>query len=104
MASDPSLSSSALQWDGEDLLLHVRLQPRASSDALVGLHAGALQVRVTSAPVEGAANRRAIELLAHAFGVAKSQVTLESGAGSRDKRFRIRRPRRFPAQLLHTDL
>lgn len=99
-----STASSPLQWDGEDLLVQVRLQPRASADAIVGVHAGALKVRVTAPPVEGAANRRAIALLAAAFSVAKSRVTLESGAGSRDKRFRIHQPQRVPAGLLHTDL
>lgn len=99
-----STASSPLQWGGEDLLVQVRVQPRASTDAIVGVHAGTLKVRVTAPPVEGAANRRATALLADAFGVAKSQVTLESGAGSRDKRFRIHRPQRIPAGLLHTDL
>lgn len=96
--------SSPLQWDGDDLIIQVRLQPRASADEIVGVQGGALKVRVTAAPVEGEANRRLTALLAAAFGVAKSQVAIERGDSSRDKRLRISKPRHLPAQLLHNPL
>ena len=38
------------------LTLRVRVQPRASRDALSGEREGALVVRLTAPPVEGAAN------------------------------------------------
>lgn len=94
-------AASPLRWDGDDLVLQVRLQPRARHDAVLGVHDGALKMQVTSAPEDGAANHRAGLLLADAFGVAPSQVNLESGGAGPDKRFRIHRPQRIPAQLLH---
>ena len=85
-------------------MLQVRLQPRASADEIVGVHANLLKVRVTAPPVEGRANTQLTALLARAFGVSKSQVVIERGANSREKRVRIARPSRIPAQLLHLDL
>ncbi len=87
------------RWDGADLILRVQVQPRASCDEFAGLHAGALKVRLTSAPVDGKANAALIAFLAEAFGVAKRQVTLLKGESGRTKQLRIQAPARFPPGL-----
>lgn len=43
------------RWDGADLLLSVRVVPRASCEAVVP-EADCLKVRLTAPPVEGKAN------------------------------------------------
>ena len=64
----------------------VRLLPRASRDELVGWNEeGVLRVRVKAPPVGGAANAALIRLLAGGLKVAKSDVSLVSGATARDK-------------------
>lgn len=63
----------------------VRVQPRASRSEIVGVHGGALKVRVSAPPVEGAANEAVVALLAGALGVARSRVRIVGGAGSRLK-------------------
>ena len=73
-------------------LLEVRVQPRARRNEVVEQAGAGLRVRVTAAPVDGEANRAVIALLAEAFGVAPSRVTLVRGATSRDKLFRIEPP------------
>jgi uncharacterized protein (TIGR00251 family) len=75
---------------GDAVIVKVRVQPKASRDAIAGEHAGALKVAVTAAPEKGKANKAVVELLAKALGVAKSNVELVSGATSRDKVFAIR--------------
>lgn len=95
-----STKPPALRWDGEDLLVRIKLQPRASADELVGMHDGMLKIRVTAAPVDGRANEAVLALIAHTFGVPKSRVTLEQGAGAREKQLRIVRPGQIPPQLL----
>lgn len=85
--------------DGSDLILQIRVQPRASSDALAGVMDDCLKVRLTAPPVEGKANEHLIAYLAKTFGVPKSQVILERGAGSRRKQLRIRSPRKLPENL-----
>jgi hypothetical protein len=72
-------------------LLHVRVQPRARRNEVVGWRDDALRVRVTAPPADGLANRAVTDLLARALGLPASQVALVRGAASRDKLFRIER-------------
>ena len=67
----------------------VRLQPRASRDAIVGMSDGVLAVRVSAPPVDGRANAALCKLLARAAGVAPSKVTVVRGERSRDKVVRV---------------
>jgi hypothetical protein len=67
------------------LTLRVRVQPRASKDALSGERDGALVVRLTAPPVEGAANAALARFLGEALGVAPSAVRVVSGASGRNK-------------------
>lgn len=87
------------RWDGADLVLDCHLQPKASKDELAGLHGERLKIRLTAPPVEGKANAHLLAFLGKAFGVAKSQVALESGELNRQKRVRIRAPQKLPAEL-----
>ena len=86
------------RWDGSDLLLELRVQPRAARDELVSGPAGP-RLRLRAPAVDDRANLAAVAWLAEAFGVSKSQVALERGQRSRDKRFRIRTPARLPPEL-----
>lgn len=87
---------SFYQWDGENLLLTVYVQPKASRSEIVGIHDDKLKVKVTSAPTDGLANADVIKLLAKTFGVAKSHITLISGHTQRNKRFRVFSPKKLP--------
>ena len=69
--------------------LQVRVQPRASRNEMVEWREGALAVRLTAPPVEGAANRACCDFLAQALGLKRADVELVSGEKSRAKRFRI---------------
>lgn len=84
------------RWEGEELLLWLRVQPRASKDEFVEPYGDAYKVRITAPPVEGKANDHLLRFLASAFGVGRAAVTLESGESNRSKRFRIRAPTKFP--------
>ena len=67
----------------------VKVAPRASRNELAGLEAGALKVRLTAPPVEGAANQALIKLLAKELKVAKGKVAVVSGERSRNKRVEV---------------
>lgn len=84
------------QWQGDDLILSIHTQPRASRDELVGPHGDSLKVRITAPPVEGKANAHLMKFLAKVFGVPKSQVSFLSGETGRSKRLRIQSPRQLP--------
>lgn len=69
--------------------IEVKVQPRAPRNELERDSAGTLKLRLTAAPVEGEANRAAIEFLAKHFGVSRSSVRLVQGGKSRHKVFEI---------------
>jgi len=70
-------------------LLRVRLTPRGGRDALARYENGVLHARVAAPPVDGAANRALIHLIADALDVPKSRVLIQSGETGRDKTLRI---------------
>ena len=65
--------------------LSVRVVPRASRTEIAGFEGETLRVRVTAPPVEGRANEALTRLLAKALGVARGDVRVVAGHGSRDK-------------------
>lgn len=69
--------------------LRVRVQPRASREAIVGWREDVLRVAVTAPPVEGEANQAVRRLLARVLGTAPSVVSVVRGERSRDKVVRI---------------
>jgi uncharacterized protein len=84
------------QWQDGDLLLNIKVQPRASKDELAEILGDSLKVRITAPPVDGAANKHLIAFLAKIFKVSKSQVTLISGETGREKRLRVQAPKQWP--------
>ena len=63
--------------------------PRASKSEIVGVVDGSLKVRISAPPVDGAANEEVVKVLAKAFSVAKSNVSIVSGETSKTKRVRV---------------
>ena len=69
--------------DAGAVVFSVRVAPRASRSAVLGVHEGALKVALTAPPVDGAANAALVAFLAKALGVAKRDVViLTRGGGS----------------------
>lgn len=71
------------------VVLQLWVQPRASKNELVEVRDGALKVRLTSPPVEGAANDLCREYIAKLLGVPRGDVQLVAGERSRHKRLLI---------------
>lgn len=65
--------------------LTVRVIPRAARAGIDGMRAGALLVRLGSAPVDGAANAELIDTLADALDIPRRQVALVTGSTGRTK-------------------
>ena len=73
----------------EEVLITVRVIPRAGRSEIAGTRGDAVLVRLKAAPVDGAANAELIEVVADALGVPKRAVTIASGATSRRKTLRV---------------
>jgi len=67
------------------LTFNIHVTPHASRAEITSIQDGALKVRVTAPPVEGAANEACIKLLAQELGLKKSQMAIAAGAKSRKK-------------------
>lgn len=85
--SQPELPFITTIKDG--LLLNIYVQPRASKNQICGIMGEELKIRLTSPPVDGAANKLCREFVAHLFDVSKSSVEIVSGETSRHKRLKI---------------
>jgi uncharacterized protein YggU (UPF0235/DUF167 family) len=70
-------------------VLSVRVIPRAKHTKLDGVRAGAMLVRLSAAPVDGAANDALLLLLSKALMVPRRSLQIVSGLKDRDKRIAI---------------
>jgi uncharacterized protein (TIGR00251 family) len=76
--------------EGGDLLIAVRVQPRASRTEFAGTIGDRLRIRLQAPPVDGRANAALVEFLADVFSVPRAGVIVERGLSGRDKLVRIR--------------
>ncbi len=84
MTNQPPLA----RQDGPDVLLTVHVQPRASRNQ-VKVAPDRVSMRLTSPPVEGAANAACCSCLAELLDLPKSRFSVIRGLTSREKLIRI---------------
>lgn len=65
--------------------LAIRVKPGSARTSVGGRHGDALVVAVTARAMDGKATEAALRAVAGAFAVRRREVTLLSGATSRDK-------------------
>jgi len=90
------MSTDAVKFESDALVLRLYIQPKASRDQIVGLHGEELKVAITAPPVDGQANAHLQKFIAKQFRVAKSQVIIEKGELGRHKQVRINQPQQIP--------
>ncbi|KQA99198.1 YggU family protein [Vibrio metoecus] len=90
---------AAVWREGNDLLLRLYIQPKASRDSIVGLHGEELKVAITAPPIDGKANAHLSKFLAKQCKVAKGSVVIEKGELGRHKQVRILQPSQIPAEI-----
>ena len=69
----------------ESVRIRVRVKPRSSREAIEGWEDEVLVVRLTSPPVEGAANTSLVRLVSKTLKIAKGKVRIVAGEKSRNK-------------------
>jgi uncharacterized protein (TIGR00251 family) len=89
LVHEPEMDLICRERAGE-LEFEVRVAPRAARSALVRVERGVLHVRLGAPPVEGAANRALLALLAEALALPRTQIVLAAGERSRRKRVVVR--------------
>ncbi len=84
-----TLPETLITESGDGIIIRLHLQPRASKTEICGIQGDELKVRVTSPPVDDAANRLCIEFFAKLFRLPKSSLNIISGQKSRHKRLHV---------------
>ena len=72
-----------------DVVVDVRVIPRAKNTQIGGERDGAIVVRLAAAPVDGAANDALIDLLAARLDLPRRNIRIISGERARRKRVSI---------------
>lgn len=72
------------------MIIQVKVKPNSKRDlGLTQQEDGSWLAKLKSPPVEGKANMELLRLLADHFGVAKTAISIRSGAGSKLKLIQI---------------
>jgi hypothetical protein len=74
----------------DGILIRILVQPRASKNEVVGLQAGELKIRLTSPPVEGAANDLCRQFLSKKLRIPRRDISIVAGEKSRHKRILVK--------------
>jgi uncharacterized protein (TIGR00251 family) len=72
-----------------DVVIDVRVIPRAKKTQIGGERDGAIVIRLAAPPVDGAANDALIELLAATLDLPRRNIRILSGEHARHKRVAI---------------
>ena len=87
------------RWEGNDLMLRLRITARAGRDGFVNVVDDCLKVRIAAPPVEGRANAHLIDFLARQFDIPRARITLVQGHKGKTKVLRLEAPAKIPPEL-----
>jgi uncharacterized protein (TIGR00251 family) len=76
----------------DGLTFKLVIQPRSSTNKLMGFLGDALKIKLTAPPVDNAANKQCIAFLACCLKVPKARLTILSGHSSKIKKILLRYP------------
>ena len=71
------------------LVLSIHVQPGARASEVAGIHGDSLKIRIRAPATDDRANEALIEFIAQRLGIARRDVTLASGARSREKKLHV---------------
>ena len=101
--SADKLTASPVPWlilQYDHLMLRVIVQPKSSRNQVAGIHGDSLKIHITAPPVDGAANKMCLKVLAKHLHLPPSALSLVSGQTSRHKLIRIFATGRRPEILI----
>ena len=81
---------TCLKAHAEGTVVCLQILPRASRNQVIGMQSENLKIKLTSPPVDGAANKSCCVYMAKLFGIAKGDVVILSGETARQKRILVR--------------
>lgn len=79
-----------IQDRADGVVLHIKLQPKASRNEISGAAGTELRIKVTAAPVDSAANEAMLKLLVKRLSCHRNQVEIVRGHTARHKAVLVR--------------
>lgn len=79
------MEAPAVEARADGVLLRVKVQPKASRNAILGEQGGRIRIALTAPPVEGAANDSLVKFLADILHVRRQQIVIKGGEHGREK-------------------
>lgn len=87
--NNPDSGAAFLRETAGGVVLTLKVIPRSSVNAVAGVQADALKLKITAPPVDSAANAEVVRFLAQVLDVPRSAVQLLRGATSRHKQVQV---------------
>lgn len=78
-----------IKEDKGDILINVKVQPRASKNEVCGIYGDRIKIKLTAPPVEGEANEKLREFLAEKLEINKGRIEIISGHRGRNKLIKV---------------
>lgn len=85
----PNDLTQALTPTPTGVRLKLHIQPGAKKNEIVGLHDGALKIKIKAPPEDGKANKELRAYLAKLLGTPQNTISIDSGESSRKKTLSI---------------
>jgi uncharacterized protein (TIGR00251 family) len=85
----PATPAAFIREQSDGVLLSIKVQPRASSNAIGEPLGSELRVKVTAPPVDAAANEAVLRFLADCLDCPRNRIELIKGHKSRHKVIRV---------------
>jgi len=83
------------RWQGEDLILELKVIPKSTIDRLE-FDADQLKLKIRAMPIDGKANQYLKKYLGNLFSVPQTRVMVEKGQNKTHKSVRIIQPGYLP--------
>jgi len=80
----------SINKNSKGIVFKVFVQPKSSKNMISGLYGDAVKIKLTSPPVDGAANKMCIKYLSDIMKIPKSKIEILSGHTSRTKHIIIK--------------
>jgi len=71
--------------DNDGVLFWIEVKARSRKTEVLDIRGGVLRLRVTTPPIEGAANEACRKLLSKTLGISKTSITIQKGETSHKK-------------------
>jgi len=100
----PKELNSFYAWDGDTLILNVIGTPSAKKDIIGKVKGTQLKISVREAPRGGKATDYMVRFLSGEFDVSAKDIQVVFGRFNVNKQFRIKGPKRLPAEILREEI